>query len=607
MTRYLLPYLVLVQASISPGVLAGIPAAMEDSYYTTSIRVLAFGTLGGFFINSFQVVATGAPYVLKLQCDWPGTRAGVEPPTKNRTCPITKPDYSPPTWANRVLFRWGRSRIFTCGDRAGLCRWSAGFLVDLPFPPPLYSGVAPYSPHFTSIGCQHIDVRRPNIFTHCIVLTDTPEYCSGKITLVFCYLFAPCFDVFLRKLTSGRYNCPRVGWKAHELTLDLGVGLEGLTSGFGGGCGIERQHSPKSQENRSKNAPSRRKRMYKMHPSGHSITPQGSMEWKGGRGDRYPKAHRRSVLAAHKKAPLKFTSTFTGNIHPSFSYRDRLQDNHIGFKKHDPTCCPEPLPTLLASPSEFIDMLARLSADRLCQNNRETIICQGIDAFTRNCSANFKHVITLLLPTPGAHHELDTKQARNMLFPTPRAQPSARLRRSNTYAAPDTLLLPLIDHPTSVVLKNPKNKHTLSPNIPCAILAPRTKRSITVHLWGKGAKVGVALRTTNSLSQNTSVGVGECLANNNTAQRYLLGIRVNEQPTAQGVVAESDATLQLTSLFDLQVFTRLRMTKSTFNQHNSEVEARIMHKEKGNNKEKPKQPRIKWKGNKGTRKTRQQQ
>ncbi|KAJ8890638.1 hypothetical protein PR048_010147 [Dryococelus australis] len=51
-TRYLLPYLVLVQASISPGV---------------------------------------APYALKLQCDWPGTIGGIEPATKNRTCPITKP------------------------------------------------------------------------------------------------------------------------------------------------------------------------------------------------------------------------------------------------------------------------------------------------------------------------------------------------------------------------------------------------------------------------------------------------------------------------------------------------------------------------------------
>ncbi|KAJ8878000.1 hypothetical protein PR048_022463 [Dryococelus australis] len=31
------------------------------------------------------------------------------------------------------------------GNRPGRCRWSAGFLGDLPFPPPLHSGAAPYS------------------------------------------------------------------------------------------------------------------------------------------------------------------------------------------------------------------------------------------------------------------------------------------------------------------------------------------------------------------------------------------------------------------------------------------------------------------------------
>ncbi|KAJ8873453.1 hypothetical protein PR048_024270 [Dryococelus australis] len=40
----------------------------------------------------------------------------------------------------------GRSLgIFACGNRAGRCRYSAGFLGDLPFPPPFYSGAAPYS------------------------------------------------------------------------------------------------------------------------------------------------------------------------------------------------------------------------------------------------------------------------------------------------------------------------------------------------------------------------------------------------------------------------------------------------------------------------------
>ncbi|KAJ8868296.1 hypothetical protein PR048_029812 [Dryococelus australis] len=35
--------------------------------------------------------------------------------------------------------------IFARGNRAERCRWSAGFLGDIPFPPPLHSGAVPYS------------------------------------------------------------------------------------------------------------------------------------------------------------------------------------------------------------------------------------------------------------------------------------------------------------------------------------------------------------------------------------------------------------------------------------------------------------------------------
>ncbi|KAJ8869796.1 hypothetical protein PR048_028804 [Dryococelus australis] len=42
----------------------------------------------------------------------------------------------------------GHSRIFARGYRAGRCRWSAGFLGVFLFPP-LHSGAAPFSPHFT--------------------------------------------------------------------------------------------------------------------------------------------------------------------------------------------------------------------------------------------------------------------------------------------------------------------------------------------------------------------------------------------------------------------------------------------------------------------------
>ncbi|KAJ8888412.1 hypothetical protein PR048_007902 [Dryococelus australis] len=50
-------------------------------------------------------------------------------------------------------------RIFACGNRAGRSRWSARFLGDLPFPPPLHSGATPSSLRFTLIGYQDLDVK----------------------------------------------------------------------------------------------------------------------------------------------------------------------------------------------------------------------------------------------------------------------------------------------------------------------------------------------------------------------------------------------------------------------------------------------------------------
>ncbi|KAJ8897881.1 hypothetical protein PR048_003238 [Dryococelus australis] len=42
------------------------------------------------------------------------------------------------------------SRMFACENRAGRCRWSAGCLWDLPFPPPFHSDATPYSPQSPS-------------------------------------------------------------------------------------------------------------------------------------------------------------------------------------------------------------------------------------------------------------------------------------------------------------------------------------------------------------------------------------------------------------------------------------------------------------------------
>ncbi|KAJ8893416.1 hypothetical protein PR048_006007 [Dryococelus australis] len=69
-------------------------------------------------------------------------------------------------------------------DRAGRHLWSAGFLGDLPFPPPLHSGAAPYSPHFIFIGSQQLDVKSgPNLFTRWPYAVcrrhESPKYATG--------------------------------------------------------------------------------------------------------------------------------------------------------------------------------------------------------------------------------------------------------------------------------------------------------------------------------------------------------------------------------------------------------------------------------------------
>ncbi|KAJ8870211.1 hypothetical protein PR048_029227 [Dryococelus australis] len=66
-----------------------------------------------------------------------------------------------------------RPRIIACGNRVGRCRWSAGFLGDLPFPLAFHSGAASHSPHLTLIGSQDLDVKsRPNLS---ITLTRFPS------------------------------------------------------------------------------------------------------------------------------------------------------------------------------------------------------------------------------------------------------------------------------------------------------------------------------------------------------------------------------------------------------------------------------------------------
>ncbi|KAJ8870476.1 hypothetical protein PR048_029498 [Dryococelus australis] len=70
--------------------------------------------------------------------------------------------------------------ILTRGNRAGRCRWSAGFIGDLPFPRAGHSGAAPFSPRFTPIGSQDLDgVSRPNHLTLSRALTGVVNQKRG--------------------------------------------------------------------------------------------------------------------------------------------------------------------------------------------------------------------------------------------------------------------------------------------------------------------------------------------------------------------------------------------------------------------------------------------
>ncbi|KAJ8891943.1 hypothetical protein PR048_004502 [Dryococelus australis] len=77
-------------------------------------------------------------------------------------------DYSPPAKVNRVKSPTG-------GYRAARCRWSAGFLGNLPFPMSVRSGTAPFSPDFTLIDFQALDVEsRANLSTQFTIQANLP-------------------------------------------------------------------------------------------------------------------------------------------------------------------------------------------------------------------------------------------------------------------------------------------------------------------------------------------------------------------------------------------------------------------------------------------------
>ncbi|KAJ8885935.1 hypothetical protein PR048_012141 [Dryococelus australis] len=69
----------------------------------------------------------------------------------------------PPTKVIRAQSPAWSLRIFACGNRAGRCHWLAGFLGDLPPPPPLHSGAAPYSPQSPSSALKTSMLRAVQI------------------------------------------------------------------------------------------------------------------------------------------------------------------------------------------------------------------------------------------------------------------------------------------------------------------------------------------------------------------------------------------------------------------------------------------------------------
>ncbi|KAJ8869558.1 hypothetical protein PR048_028549 [Dryococelus australis] len=103
-------------------------------------------------------------------------------------------NHSPHTKANRVQVPAGRPEFSHCGSRAGQCRWSADFLGDLPWPPPLHSAAAPFSPRITLIDSQDLGVKScSNFFTH------IPSLFHGLPLSIFLHLD------FLNRLTDILY------------------------------------------------------------------------------------------------------------------------------------------------------------------------------------------------------------------------------------------------------------------------------------------------------------------------------------------------------------------------------------------------------------------
>ncbi|KAJ8867509.1 hypothetical protein PR048_031311 [Dryococelus australis] len=110
----------------------------------------------------------------------------------------------------------GNSWILACGNRGGQCRWSAGFLGDLPFTP---SSLHRTSPRFTLVGFQDLYVKscpdiftRPFIHSECIIVATAIFIHQNKRAKIF--MSSDEHIKSIDPLVDTRIGCLLSQWKA---------------------------------------------------------------------------------------------------------------------------------------------------------------------------------------------------------------------------------------------------------------------------------------------------------------------------------------------------------------------------------------------------------
>ncbi|KAJ8895356.1 hypothetical protein PR048_000688 [Dryococelus australis] len=148
-------------------------------------------------------------------------------------------DCSPPTTGNWVQSPGGSLLNFSTRESCrAICRWAAGFLRDLPFPPPCHYGAAPFSPHFILFGSYDLVIKsRPNLSTQ-FSLSIRPglEYVFGssvrdkRMSVIFGYLserlggveISLCFDLVVGNISCSDAQLDRRNKAEDSQTVDIG-------------------------------------------------------------------------------------------------------------------------------------------------------------------------------------------------------------------------------------------------------------------------------------------------------------------------------------------------------------------------------------------------